>query len=151
MKITNGILEALLLLAVTVSFLVCGDSVHAFSSTARNYDRTTIRHQQVHLLYMGRPGQSEAQQRQDRENEIRSKMAKLKSAGRMNKVGDGSESMMNEAEAFFNQESPLRKLERATKARKEAAETEALLTKQQHEEDQKSKGAADDDIASTTK
>jgi hypothetical protein len=76
------------------------------------------------LLRMAKPGQSESQKRQERENEIRSKLAQLKGSGKMK---DGtSESIMTAAENFMNpKESPLRKFERAQKARQEAADAAA--------------------------
>ena len=86
---------------------------------------------------MAKPGQSEAQQRQERENEIRSTLAKLRSAGKVanNKNGgDLSHSMVDEAEAFFNKESPVRKFERQAKERK-AREAAALLNNEGEEEE----------------
>jgi hypothetical protein len=68
-------------------------------------------------MRMGRPGQSEAQQRQEREEEIRSKLAKLKSSGKMK--GGTSESMMDEAEQFFNKETRLKKFERRAREREQ--------------------------------
>mmetsp|Transcript_2085 Transcript_2085/g.3186 ORF Transcript_2085/g.3186 Transcript_2085/m.3186 type:complete len:153 (-) Transcript_2085:318-776(-) len=78
------------------------------------------------MIKMARPGQSEAQQKQEREAEIRAKLAQLKSAGKMK--GGTAESTMAEAENFFNQESPVRKLERRIKEQKqkEAEEQERL-------------------------
>jgi len=77
-------------------------------------------------LLMARPGQSEAQARQEREEEIRVQLARLKSAGKL-KNGRGDKTMMQEAEDFFNQESPTRKFERIVKARKDAAEEAAAV------------------------
>lgn len=70
-------------------------------------------------LCMARPGQSEAQARKEREDEIRGKLAKLKADGKMK--GGTAESMMEEAEQFFSKESPTRKFERSVKKRREAA------------------------------
>ena len=75
---------------------------------------------------MARPGQSEAQARQEREEEIRVQLARLKSAGKL-KNGRGDKTMMQEAEDFFNQESPTRKFVRIVKARKDAAEEAAAV------------------------
>jgi hypothetical protein len=99
---------------------------HYFSARATTTTTT--------VLYMAKPGQSESQKRQERENEIRSKLAQLKGSGKMKK--GGSESIMAEAENFMNpKESPLRKFERAHKARQEAAAAEAaLLAKNEPEE-----------------
>eukprot|EP00545_Synedropsis_sp_CCMP1620_P009836 CAMPEP_0119004248 /NCGR_PEP_ID=MMETSP1176-20130426/1037_1 /TAXON_ID=265551 /ORGANISM="Synedropsis recta cf, Strain CCMP1620" /LENGTH=190 /DNA_ID=CAMNT_0006955933 /DNA_START=99 /DNA_END=669 /DNA_ORIENTATION=+ len=79
-------------------------------------------------VFMARPGQSEAQQKREREDEIREKLAQLKSAGKMK--GGTSDSMMDEAEKFFNKESPAKKFARATKKRLEA---EAALQKEEEE------------------
>jgi hypothetical protein len=144
-----NIMKIAALLVGSLVLLACGESAHAFSScfstTSPNQHRHPLpdfaRSQRISkqevVLHMAKPGQSEAQQRQERENEIRSKMAKLKAAGRMDKGGDGSASMMNEAEAFFNKDNPVRR-------RKKAAE--ALLKKQQEEEE--SKGTEDDSVSS---
>lgn len=72
-------------------------------------------------LRMVKPGQSEAQEKEQRAAEIRQKIAQLKSSGRF-KDTSAEESMMNEAEQFFSKESPLRKFER--KKLKEKAEKE---------------------------
>jgi hypothetical protein len=69
-------------------------------------------------LSMARPGQSEEQAKQERENEIRSKIASLKRAGKFTK-NNPEESMMLEAEEFFNRESPIRKFERRKKEREQ--------------------------------
>lgn len=68
---------------------------------------------------MVRPGQSEAQQRNEREEEIRQTLAQLKSSGKMK--GATAKSMMEEAENFFNRPSPVRKFEKQVRERKEAA------------------------------
>ncbi len=62
------------------------------------------------------PGMSDERRKQERESEIRSTIAKLKRQGKMkNKDGTGAlsaeDSAMLEAEAFFNQASPVRKFE----------------------------------------
>jgi hypothetical protein len=67
---------------------------------------------------MARPGQSEEQAKQERENEIRSKIASLKKAGKFKK-SNPEETMMLEAEAFFNKESPIKKFERRKKEREQ--------------------------------
>ena len=59
---------------------------------------------------------SDERRKQERESEIRSTIAKLKRQGKMkNKDGTGAlsaeDSAMLEAEAFFNQASPVRKFE----------------------------------------
>jgi hypothetical protein len=75
---------------------------------------------------MARPGQSEAQQKQDREDEIRATLARLQRDGKLKSQQDGgdpSDSMISEAEAFFNPpESPLQKFARKTAERKAAKE-----------------------------
>jgi hypothetical protein len=55
---------------------------------------------------------SEEQRRQERQQEISDKISKLKKEGRMNKgdVVSTEDSMMLEAEQFFNKESPLKSL-----------------------------------------
>ena len=94
---------------------------------------------------MARPGQSEAQEREERADEIRRKMMQLKNAGKLNKsaAAGGEDSVMLEAEAFFNKESPLRKFERETQARKEK---EALRKAQEEGEDEKDEGVADNNV-----
>jgi cell division protein FtsB len=77
-------------------------------------------------LTMARPGQSEAQQKQEREDEIRATLARLQRDGKLPSQkggGDPSESMIKEAEAFFNpKESPLQKFARQNAERKAAKE-----------------------------
>jgi hypothetical protein len=77
-------------------------------------------------LAMARPGQSEAQLKQEREDEIRATLARLQRDGKLPSQkggGDPSESIMKEAEAFFNpKESPLQKFARQTAERKAAKE-----------------------------
>ena len=86
---------------------------------------------------MAMPGMSEEQRKLERDNEIRQKIAKLKSQGKMNKTNkDGTkespeDSAMAEAEAFFNKPSPAKKFELRRKAEKER---EALLLKEKEEE-----------------
>jgi multimeric flavodoxin WrbA len=151
-----GILETVLI--IVVALVYWGEPAHAFLSSLhsavspnhnnhhRLFDLTAVRntHTIRVALMMATPGQSEAQKRQKREEEIRTKLAQLKSAGKMNKGGDGSEGMMKEAEAFFNKESPLRKFERRQQALKEEEEAEALLKAQQEEE---CEGTMDDNVA----
>ena len=86
---------------------------------------------------MAMPGMSEEQRKLERDNEIRQKIAKLKSQGKMGKTNkDGikespEDSAMAEAEAFFNKPSPAKKFELRRKAEKER---EALLLKEKEEE-----------------
>jgi hypothetical protein len=91
---------------------------------------------------MARPGQSEAQARKEREDEIRQKLAQLKSSGKMK--GGTASSMMDEAEKFFNVESPARRFELRNKKRKADAEAAALLA----EESSSEEGTSDDDASS---
>jgi hypothetical protein len=88
------------------------------------------------VVFMVRPGQSEAQQRQEREEEIRVKLSQLKSSGKMK--GGTTESIMAEAEEFFNKKSPVRKFEKFVRDRKEAEE-------RQKKEDE-GEGSTDDDV-----
>jgi Skp family chaperone for outer membrane proteins len=70
------------------------------------------------------PGMSDERRKQERDAEIRSKIAKLKREGKMkNKDGtrSGEDSAMFEAEAFFNRTSPVRKFERKLAERKRLA------------------------------
>ena len=91
---------------------------------------------------MAMPGMSEEQRKLERDNEIRQKIAKLKSQGKMNKTNkDGikespEDSAMAEAEAFFNKPSPAKKFELRRKAEKER---EALLLKEEEEEEKAEK------------
>jgi len=85
-------------------------------------------------LFMARPGQSEAQAKREREDDIRSQLARLKSAGKM-KDGKGDQTMMAEAEAFLNQESPVRKFERKMKAIKDAAAAAAAAEEENKDTD----------------
>ena len=89
---------------------------------------------------MAMPGMSEEQRKLERDNEIRQKIAKLKSQGKMGKTNkDGikespEDSAMAEAEAFFNKPSPAKKFELRRKAEKER---EALLLKEKEEKAEK--------------
>jgi hypothetical protein len=88
---------------------------------------TTIR------LSMAMPGQSDEQRRQEREQEIRAKMSQLKSQGRMNKGGVSTEdSIMLEAEQFFNKESPFKKFQQK---KLEREQREAEQKKKEEEEE----------------
>jgi hypothetical protein len=105
--------------------------VGAFSSPS-----PLVTHHRIHqgssssitALSMARPGQSEAQARKEREDEIRQKLAQLKSSGKMK--GGTASSMMDEAEKFFNKESPARKFELKNKKRKEEAAAAAALAEE---------------------
>ena len=120
-------------LGVLLIMLLCGDlggraAVEALSPSLTRSNALTRTwmssntNTNIHTrLEMARPGQSEAQARQEREEEIRSQLAKLKGAGKL-KNGKGSESMMNDAEAFFNQESPSQKFQRRQRERQEREE-----------------------------
>ena len=89
------------------------------------------------VVSMAMPGMSEEQRKAERDNEIRQKIAQLKSQGRMTKTNkDGikesaEDSAMAEAEAFFNKPSPFKKFELRRKAEREK---EALLLKEKEEE-----------------
>ena len=128
----HSMLSTLLVLLVSALIFLCnGESAHAFLPVVPRGRSLPV------IAHMAKPGQSDAQQRQERENEIRSTLAKLKSAGRVangKKGGDLSQSMVDEAEAFFNKESPVRKFERQAKERK-AREAAALLENEGEEED----------------
>jgi hypothetical protein len=87
---------------------------------------------------MAKPGQSEEQAKQERENEIRSKIAQLKSAGKFKKTNP-EESMMLEAEEFFNKESPIKKYERQKKEREQ----------REQEKQEQGEDIQDDDSASS--
>ena len=91
---------------------------------------------------MARPGQSEEQAKQERENEIRSKIASLKKAGKFKKTNP-EETMMLEAEAFFNKESPIKKFERRKKEREQRERDQKEQEQQQAEATQ-----GDDDSSS---
>jgi hypothetical protein len=84
---------------------------------------------------MAIPGQSEEQRRQERQQEISDKISKLKNEGRMNKgsVASTEDSMMLEAEQFFNKESPLKKFARK---KLEWEQKEAAEQKRKKEEDE---------------
>jgi hypothetical protein len=88
------------------------------------------------MISMAMPGKSEAQRKQERENEIRAKMSKLKSEGRMNKGKDVTteDSMMIEAEAFFNKESPFKKYQQR-KMEREQREAEQKKKEEEGEEE----------------
>jgi hypothetical protein len=96
----------------------------------------------VSSLSMAMPGMSEEQRKAERDNEIRQKIARLKSQGKMTKTNkDGikesaEDSAMAEAEAFFNKPSAAKKFELRRKAEKER---EALLLKEKEEEEKAEK------------
>jgi len=81
-------------------------------------------------MFMAAPGKSEEQAKQERDAEIRNKIAKLKRDGKI-KNADGTksaeDSAMLEAEAFFNKASPVRKFQERMAERKriELLEVEA--------------------------
>jgi hypothetical protein len=107
------------------------------SVVGRNSAQTTTPRAVVSSLFMAMPGMSEEQRKAERDNEIRQKIAQLKSQGRMtitNKDGikeSAEDSAMAEAEAFFNKPSPFKKFELRRKAEREK---EALLLKEKEEE-----------------
>jgi len=96
-------------------------------------------------LFMAAPGMSEAQRKNERDNEIRAKIAKLKREGKMKSrdkdgvVEEGQsqeDSTMKEAEAFMNKPSPLKKFAER-KAARERREAEAEKEKKEEEEAEK--------------
>jgi hypothetical protein len=90
------------------------------------------------------PGKSESELKMEREQEIRCKMAKLKREGKMvTKDGRTSteDSAMLEAEAFFNQESPVKKFQRKMAERKRLEEEADELKKR---EEEKVEGSSED-------
>lgn len=128
-----------LILVLLLSLLGCQSTeVGAFSTSPQ--PRMIRQHQQA--LSMARPGQSEAHARAERENEIRQKLAQLQSSGKMK--GGTSSSMMDQAEKFFNVESPARKFELRNKKRKADAAAAALLADQ---DSASSEDGADDAIS----
>lgn len=76
---------------------------------------------------MAAPGKSDEQARKDRDEEIRAKIAQLKSQGRMK---DREESAMVEAEAFFNKPSPVKKFQERLAERERLALLEAEAEEQ---------------------
>jgi hypothetical protein len=126
-KRANGGILLLLIICCGLSVLVGGLSVQlVLSSRNRRRPSSSSRISIFSPLPMAKPGQSEEQAKQERENDIRSKIASLKKAGKFKK-SNPEESMMAEGEKFFNQESPLRKFERRKKERelREQQEQEA--------------------------
>lgn len=88
-------------------------------------------------LFMAAPGKSDEIVKQEREAEIRSKIAKLKSQGKF-KNKDGTQSAedaaMLEAEAFFNKPSPIRKFEKMAAERERIKEAEAKEQQKQNDD-----------------
>jgi Skp family chaperone for outer membrane proteins len=134
----------MILVLLLALLLACQSTeVGAFSSSSRFSQHRILQHPGS-ALSMARPGQSESQAKNDRENEIRQKLAKLKSSGKMK--GDASSSIMDEAEKFLNMESPARKFELKMKKRK--AEAEAAAAALIAKESLTSEDDSDDDASS---
>ena len=74
-------------------------------------------------LFMAAPGKSDDIARNERNDEIRLKIAQLKSQGKLLK--NGEDAAMVEAEAFFNKPSPAKKFQDRIAERKRLAQLEA--------------------------
>ena len=85
-------------------------------------------------LFMAAPGKSDELARKERDEEIRAKIAKLKSQGKMKKGVSAEDSAMLEAEEFFNKPSPVRKFQERAAERKRLALLEAEAEKLRNED-----------------
>lgn len=85
-------------------------------------------------LFMAAPGKSDELARKERDEEIRAKIAKLKSQGKMNKGESAEDSAMLEAEAFFNKPSPMKKFQERAAERERLALLEAEAEKLRNED-----------------
>lgn len=131
--------------AALLLFLQCGDSSRVSAFTPRSMhipspdpSLSLVRGLSTITAVYAKPGQSEEQRKQDREEQIRAKLSQLKNSGKMK---GGDESIMLEAESFFQQKSPARKFEERNRARKEEA-----ARKKKEEEDSANTNDDDDTL-----
>lgn len=117
----RGVIDIIALL------LFCGTRISNVSAY-RNACSAFVSHNSVVVRSVtaayAAPGMSDERRKQERDSEIRSKIAKLKREGKIkNKDGTRSaeDSAMLEAEAFFNRSSPVRKFEHKLAERKRLA------------------------------